>query len=553
MNQRALSHYQLSSVQELALKRKQRYVDALRRQTNPFSHTACQNTIRIVAESTNDSSPPSSSTCFRWLKEAMQNPAKLSDQNGKGSRGDYSAPENREAFSEVVDDYFLRRNPLTPATLWKKFEERFDELVRDSSSTIKKITERTFRTWLGALNQLQVIHKQQGARAAAEAMRSDRQSHEPVELLDRVEIDAIHINLWHQGTDYKIRSKIIVYMAIDVSTRMITGFYVQVDDEDKSKYLGETLDGYRWCILNSIEEKEDVDQWPARGLFSILVGDSVLVLTSNAFDQFAACLGICIKNVAVGKGWHKPFIERFFGTLRKRFLMGLEGYIGKRNQPTGISASVAPDDVLTIQQFKEALHDFIVDDYHHTPHAGLGGKTPYEMWCEKEDAGAEPLIPDSLGDAYTLRCHSTTVTLSRHGVKRSRLKYFNQALHKQAVEDGAFDKKVKVTIYFDRNEMGAVTVLYNGVLYEAETSVRHAHGLTEKQWLALTKYEQKYGPKPESKDTEPKPKRRRKTSKAKGPVQKSQITNQDVGSKAKTGKTKSDNTNHGIKDTKDLV
>lgn len=75
----------------------------------------------------------------------------------------------------------------------------------------------------------------------------------------------------------------------------------------------------------------------------------------------------------------KPFIERFFWTLKRMLLRKIPGYVPKvAKRKPGRKKKVAKH--LTIKQLDGIITRWIVDVYHQRPHAGLGGTTPADAW-----------------------------------------------------------------------------------------------------------------------------------------------------------------------------
>lgn len=55
-----------------------------------------------------------------------------------------------------------------------------------------------------------------------------------------------------------------------------------------------------------------------------------------------------------------------------------------------------------MSQFREMLYEFIVHEYHHTPHSGLNEKTPHQAWMEGLKY-RPPVFPEHINDVARLR------------------------------------------------------------------------------------------------------------------------------------------------------
>jgi hypothetical protein len=113
-------------------------------------------------------------------------------------------------------------------------------------------------------------------------------------------------------------------------------------------------------------------------------------MVGNNFKQVAIDLGMRPISVRTGHAWAKPFIERFFLTLRLSFLSKLPGYLGSKSYKG--APHLNPEDTteahakLTASMFERELHDFIHKKYHKNAHAGLNDRAPIDIWeneCRK--------------------------------------------------------------------------------------------------------------------------------------------------------------------------
>jgi hypothetical protein len=89
--------------------------------------------------------------------------------------------------------------------------------------------------------------------------------------------------------------------------------------------------------------------------------------------------------------WHKPHVERFFGTFARDLVELMPGYIGHSvAERSAIEARrsfadrlMKRGEVVEIRMTGAELQDFcnrwVATIYHHAPHEGLDGRTPFEV------------------------------------------------------------------------------------------------------------------------------------------------------------------------------
>jgi transposase InsO family protein len=116
-----------------------------------------------------------------------------------------------------------------------------------------------------------------------------------------------------------------------------------------------------------------------------LVVDHGKIYVSEQVTTTCRQLGISIQPARVRVGYDKGPVERFFRTVRQKFLQELPGYKG----PDVYSRGVAPeqDAFFFIDELEALLREWIADVYHNRPHDGVGevglwklGMSPAQMF-----------------------------------------------------------------------------------------------------------------------------------------------------------------------------
>ena len=124
--------------------------------------------------------------------------------------------------------------------------------------------------------------------------------------------------------------------------------------------------------------------WPVCGIPEILYTDHGSDFTSRHLEQVCADLKIRLVFSIAGKPRGRGRVEPFFATVNQRFLADLPGYA-----PAGSPASVP---TLSLRDLDAAFRHFLLEDYHHAPHAGTGS-SPLVRW---QADGFTPRLPGSL-------------------------------------------------------------------------------------------------------------------------------------------------------------
>jgi len=237
-------------------------------------------------------------------------------------------------------------------------------------------------------------------------------------------------------------------LAMDVFTRMVTGFHLSMDAPSR---LSTSL-----CLLHAVHNKtawlreRDVDAaWPVAGLPEALHADNGADFRSRAFVR--ACRDAGIRTI-----WRKPgtphyggHIERLIGTQMGavRMLPGttLSGPEERANYDSAREAK------LTLRELERFVAWEIAGRYHQVVHAGLG-RPPVAVWREHE--GSTPLrLPADRMAFWVSFLPEEERALRPDGIHLHGLRYWSPAL---AADVGRQTEKLLVK--YDPRDLSRVFV-----------------------------------------------------------------------------------------------
>ncbi|MEI9923439.1 MAG: Mu transposase C-terminal domain-containing protein [Bradyrhizobium sp.] len=192
--------------------------------------------------------------------------------------------------------------------------------------------------------------------------------------------------------------------------------------------------------------------WPMTARPGSVHTDTGSAWIATEFRSSVADLRATLENAPVGVPQHRGHFERLFGTLDRGFLPNFSGrtfanVVDKGDYDPGAEASMFVDKI------GGPLIRYIVDKYHHTPHAGLFGKTPYEAWHELVDKYG--ILPkpgrDELRNVFGPKVERS---LDHRGVRIAGIHYQSAKLqeYRRKIGDG------KVAVKFDPEDLGRVSV-----------------------------------------------------------------------------------------------
>ena len=294
---------------------------------------------------------------------------------------------------------------------------------------------------------------------ATEATPGSYTAARPLEVvqIDHTKVDVIVVD---EETG-EPRGRPWLTLAMDVFTRMVTGFYLSMDAPSR---LSISL-----CLLHAVYDKtawlreRDIDAtWPIAGLPDALHADNGPDFRSHAFVR--ACRDEGIRTI-----WRKPgtpryggHIERLIGTQMGavRLLPGttLGGPEDRAGYDSGREAR------LTLRELERFVAWEIAGRYHQVVHAGLS-RPPVAVWREHE--GSTPLrMPADRLRFWVSFLPEEERALRPDGIHLHGLRYWSSAL---ATDVGRQEEKLLVK--YDPRDLSRVFVRRpSGAFIEARYS-----------------------------------------------------------------------------------
>ncbi|MEF1339904.1 hypothetical protein REH81_24580, partial [Vibrio rotiferianus] len=281
-------------------------------------------------------------------------------------------------------------------------------------------------------------------------------------VLQRVEADAVSLGIPLYDDDGGYLGTATVFVVLDCHTRSVMGFRLQVG---KGEPASSVVDSYAHAMLEKDPQSQWDDiasDWPMHGQFGAMVTDGGPGYTALETQSFLLSAGVDIQLAETGCGWKKPFIERFFSTLRVQFAQFMPGYVGRRKDQRELDAPIHKMACLTPNELEHLLTKWIVDEYHHASHRGINGETPYNAWKKESYKIIEPDNKEALAEYcanHTFRKIAGDVCqlgIQVHGIfyndLESRIKNIGLSRRLRGEE-------TTVKVYYNTNDVSFVQVL----------------------------------------------------------------------------------------------
>ncbi len=146
----------------------------------------------------------------------------------------------------------------------------------------------------------------------------------------RYQIDATIADIYlvseHDKT--KIVGRPVVYVVVDVFSRMVVGLYIGFEGPSwvsAMMALANTIDDkVAYCKKYGIDIS--YDDWPVQGLPDVILADKGEFKGSKV-ETFSAAFGVTIENAVARRGDAKGIVERYFKTVQEKFKPYFEGIV----------------------------------------------------------------------------------------------------------------------------------------------------------------------------------------------------------------------------------
>ena len=362
-------------------------------------------------------------TLRRWC-DAYRNRGLLSDlapsRRGKRKR---RLPRKVEALiQDVIENVFLTKQKVTA-------KKAIDEVIRRcKAGRLKAPHPNTVRARIKAVKESERIKRRQGAKAARDKFAPVKGEFPDGNFpLETVQIDHTKLDIMLVDDDTRLPiGRPWLTVAIDVFSRMITGYYISLD--------APSAFSVGMCIRHSALpkdaelEKLGIDKkWPVWGLMRTLHADNGKDFRSNTIQKSCDEYGINIAWRPVRQPHFGGHVERLMGTISKE-IHALPGTTFSNIQEKGEYDS-AKHASMTLDELQSWFVTYVVGVYHQRVHKGIG-MSPIEKWNEgilgtsrRKGTGIPPRVGDPERFAIDF-LPSESRTVQADGISWSGITYY---------------------------------------------------------------------------------------------------------------------------------
>lgn len=344
-----------------------------------------------------DKRPPSARNFRRWLKnyeEGGRNIVALRTKHRfSGNMLSNIDPEVHRLLTKYAAEYCSETRP-TVSKLHGRLAGELAEINRARKTNGETLlvcpAKATLQRRINKLNQFEVHASRHGINSARAHFAVVGTGLDVIRPLQHVQIDTWTIQLHTIVNDWGLdryltpedrkalkKERLKLCLVLDVATRCVLGFRIS-DKDDAQNAIA--------ALAMSVSDKNAIakaagcqSDWSQRGPGSLYSPDQGAPFIDRGFRGVLAGLKAIYENAPAALSNMRGHIERVFGTIHTMLMPDFTGRTFGSIQEKGEYRAAERVSLFT-KQLPMIFTRFIVDIYHHTPHEGLKGETPYNAW-----------------------------------------------------------------------------------------------------------------------------------------------------------------------------
>jgi putative transposase len=406
-----------------------------------------------------------------WLERYLEGGVlNLCDRYHKcGNRNPHYNEEEYAILFKYARGY-LTRERRSVADLWRDMEEEIAtenaERRRKGLPDLRVPDDDRLRIEINRFSKFEVMAARYGEEYARNFFRAVVGGvPDLVRPMQRVEADdwrthlhtlAIDTGLW-EWTSPELRDKVkkvraTLSAAMCCTTRCLPAVVLSLDKAGSTK---NTLTLLRMMLSDKTRIAHYVDcktPYEYGGGTDAYVFDEGSPYANRKAMAVCRDLGIPPKCPQAETPRQRGKIERWFQTLDIRCLARFAGRAFSNPAVRGKYEALARACV-TVQELAALILRFIVDVYHNSPHAGLGGETPRACWL-RVSKKCPPRVPPGPAQIRRAFGEDFTATLQASGIEIFGNWYQSAEVQELFAQEG----NIEITVRVDSEDLGAISL-----------------------------------------------------------------------------------------------
>jgi putative transposase len=418
--------------------------------------------LRDVAKQLGISEP----TAYRQLQKFKASEGDPLSLLRKKRDDSYRFDEATEALIQQAINGYLTDQQKSIVDVYRDLElliynKRKENLKSAINEEIKTPHINTIRYRIANLTASEVAAKRKGKKGKEEYRPIIGEFPEPQKPLEVVQIDHTPLDLIIVDDENRLDiGRPTITLAIDVYSRMVTGFYVSLE-KPNTLLTGcclthSILDKQAWLIDHGVE-----GEWPVYGVMDTIHTDNGKEFHGKSLLRACERYKINLTKRPAGTPRYGGHIERLFKTFNDGGIHALPGTTKSNVQGRGGYQSEKKA-AITLREFETWYTEFIVNVYHKTVHSELG-MTPLDKYKRGLLGDGVTLgrgLPTKIADPIRLKIDFLPYeerSVQKYGLQLFGIDYFHDVLRKWIKQPDKTRKgSQKFIIRYDPRDMSAV-------------------------------------------------------------------------------------------------
>ncbi len=439
---------------------------------------------------------PSARTFRRWLKRYEAGgydilALRKRHRNCGGNRASPVHPEAERIMQTFVVGYCDERRKSKKhlyGEMRAEFKRVNEEREAEGLQPLVCPAKSTLSSRIDDLNQFEVYASRYGVAKARAKFAVVGAGLDVVRPLQHIQIDewrvqlhtiAEQIGLGDMLTEEERialkKERLYVTVILDIATRCIVAMRIspRADSENAIATLAMVISD-----KNGIAKAAGcISDWPMGGAFGLISPDAGSSFIEERFRACVADLKAIYENAPASLSHLRGHIERTFGSMHTRLMGNFPGR--SFSNVVDLAEYKAEDRAAVFSRHAPRIFvRWVVDFYHHTPHVGLGGETPYNAWLRLTARYGVDAPPNG-HQRREIFGVDLERSLDQRGVRVAGVFYQSPKIQEWRRQVG----HTKVRVRFDHFDIGHVSV-WIGERWLTVPSVRELHrGLDLETWL----------------------------------------------------------------------
>lgn len=267
--------------------------------------------------------------------------------------------QTERLFRIAIDENYLKEGESGFPYAHRRFKDRYVNMFPDTPLEERPTRGQMYHFYKREYGKVEQIVKRMSRIEYSKDVRplSGTAGADVAGPGSRFEIDATiaDIYLVSDSDRQNIIGRPVVYIVVDVFSRMVAGLYIGFSAPSYAMAIQALavamIDKVKWCRQYGFEITHE--QWPVVGLPDAILADRGELLGSQ-IEALEKSFSVRIENAPPYRGDAKGIVERNFRTIQANFKPYAPGVVGERIKKRG-GKDYRLDAKLTIREFREIL------------------------------------------------------------------------------------------------------------------------------------------------------------------------------------------------------